>query len=330
MHALPPPSPRHFLTALRRALALACCLAATAGGPAPARAQQPAPAYRVATLGADQTRVWDVFHRRLRELGYVEGQNLVLERRWSHGYEDRLPTLLTELLRADPDVLVTSSTLPSTARIEAAQCKPILVIAVAEPYGACRTFPVARQSQASSAQEISATHLRLARAVVPSASRVAVLTDSNRPFLVDYVRGLEAAAASTGVALHVLDVSGDPDLGRLASAIARDAPDVLIVGPSFMRPDSRRQIVRFASARGIPSVGSYVADGVVVAADYDWARLGRRAAEFVDQLLKGAKATDLATGAPAKFEIIVDGRVAKILGLTIPEPVLSEADQVLD
>lgn len=285
--------------------------------------------YRVATLGADPTQVWDTFQRRLNQLGYVEGRNLVLERRWSHGYEDRLPTLLAEVLRAKPDVLITSM-LPPTGRVTPAQCVPILAIAVWEPYGSCPVSPVARMSQAASAREVSATHLRLTRAALPSASRLAVLTDSDRPFLVEYVRALAAAAAAAGIALHVLDVSGDPDIGRLASAITREAPDALIVGPSFMRPDARRQIVGFATARGIPSVGSYVADGVVIAADYDWIELARRAADFVDQLLKGAKPGDLSTDAPTRFEIIVDGRVAKALRLTIPESLLSQADRVLD
>jgi putative ABC transport system substrate-binding protein len=88
--------------------------------------------------------------------------------------------------------------------------------------------------------------------------------------------------------------------------------------------------VRFATARGIPSIGSYVADGVLIAADYDWTALARRAADFVDQLLKGAKPMDLSTSASPRFEIIVDGRVAKVLGLTIPESVLSQADRVLN
>ena len=114
---------------------------------------QPAAPYRVATLGADPTQVWDVFQRRLRELGYVEGHNLIVDRRWSSGYEDRLPKLMADLLRGNPDVIVTSSMISADTRIEAAPCVPILVIAVAEPYGPCRTYPVARLSEAASAHE---------------------------------------------------------------------------------------------------------------------------------------------------------------------------------
>ena len=326
------PAPRYIAGAFPLSIALSFCVAALLTTPLSAHAQPAAPVYRVATLGADPTLVWDVFQRRLKELGYVEGGNLALERRWSGGYEDRLPRLLTELLHTKPDVLVSSSMVPPTPGIDASRCVPILTIAVSEPYGStCRAYPVARMTQSASAREVSAIHLKLARNLLPSASRFAVLTDSDRPFLADYVKGLETAAAATGATVRVLDVSSDQDIGNLAAAITREAPDLLIVGPSFLRrPDARRQIVSFATARGIPSIGSYVADGVVIAADYDWTALARRAADFVDQLLKGAKPVDLSTGAPTRFEVIVDGRVAKILGLTIPESVLSQADRVLN
>ena len=295
-----------------------------------AETQPSTPVYRVATVGADPTQVWDAFDRRLRELGYVEGGNLMLDRRWSHGYEDRLPTLMNEALRARPDVLITS-TLPPAPQVEARQCVPILAIAVWEPYGSCPISPVARMSQASSARDVGAMHWKLARSAFPAAARLAVLTDSDRPFLVAYVRELQAAAAAAGITLHVLDVSGDPDLGRLASAIKQAAPDLLLVGPSFMPPDSRRQILRFARSRRIPSIGSHIADGVVIAADYDWAQLARRTADLVDQILKGADTSAvLSIAAPAKFEIAIDERIARSLGVTIPQSVRAQADRVLN
>jgi ABC-type uncharacterized transport system substrate-binding protein len=310
---------------------LACFALALLTLPPAAHAQaQPAPAVsRVATLGAAPTQVWDAFQRRLRDLGYVEGHNLILERRWSQGFVERLPALVTELLSAKPDVLV-ASMFPPTARITPAQCVPIVAIAVGEPYGACPTLPVAHMSLTSSAHELSATHLRLAKSAIPSASRVTVVTNSTRPFLLDYVNGLQAAAATLGVAVHVLDVGADPDLGSLAAAIARQAPDALIVGPSFSQPEYRRQIVRYAARGRIPSIGSFLADGVVIAADYDWVELGRRAAGLVDQLLKGVKPADLRGDAPSKFEIVVDLRAAKALGLAIPDSLLAQADQVLE
>ena len=301
-------------------------LALVAPGPS---AQTAAPLFRVAILGADPTQVWDAFERRLRDLGYVEGRNLVLERRWSQGYADRVPGLLADLLRGKPDVLVTD-TLPRTDRIDPGQCVPLLAIGVAEPYGACPVFPVARRSLTSSAKEVSATHLQLALAAVPSASRLLVLTNSKVAFLVDYVRELQAAAKLRGVAVEVFDVSGGSSLADVTSTITRQAPDVLILGPAFDQPEVRRQIVGYATRGRIPAVGSHVMDGVVVAANYDWVDLGRRAARFVDQLLQGAKPADLPATAPPNFEVIVDQRAAKAVGLTVPASLLSRADQVLE
>jgi putative ABC transport system substrate-binding protein len=294
-----------------------------------AHAQPAAPLYRVAILGADPTQVWDAFERRLRDLGYREGRNLVLERRWSQGYSDRVPGLFAELLKVKPDVLVADVFL-RTDRLDPAQCVSLLTIEVAEPYGACRIFPVARKSLASSAQEVSSTHLRLALTAVPSASRLLVLTNSKLAFLVDYVRELQIAAASRGVAVEVVDVASGPTLSDVTSAITRQAPDVLIVGPAFDQPIVRRQIVGYAMRGRIPAVGSHVVDGVVVAANYDWVDLGRRAADFVDQLLKGVKLADLPAAAPTRFEVIVDQRAAKAVGLTIPDSLRSQADQLLE
>jgi len=294
-----------------------------------AHAQQAAPVYRVAILGADPTQVWDAFERRLRDLGYREGRNLVLERRWSQGYSDRVPGLFSELLKVKPDVLVADVFL-RTDRIDPAQCVSLLTIEVAEPYGACRIVPVARKSLASSAKEVSSTHLRLALAAVPSASRLLVLTNSKLAFLVAYVREVQIAAASRGVAVEVVDVASGPTISDVTSAITRQAPDVLIVGPAFDQPIVRRQIVAYAMRGRIPAVGSHVVDGVVVAANYDWVDLGRRAADFVDQLLKGVKLADLPATAPTKFEVIVDQRAAKAVGLTIPDSLRSQADQLLE
>jgi len=301
-------------------------LAVVALGPS---AQTAAPFFRVAILGADPTQVWDAFERRLRDLGYVEGRNLVLERRWSQGHADRVPSLLADLMKAKPAVLVTDTFL-RTDRIDPGQCVPLLAIGVAEPYGACPVFPVARRSLTSSAKEVSATHLQLALAAVPSARHLLVLTNSKLTFLVDYVGELQTAAKLGGVAVEVFDVSGGSSLAEVTATITRQAPDVLILGPAFDQPEVRRQIVGYATRGRIPAVGSHMADGVVVAANYDWVDLGRRAASFVNLLLKGAKPADLPATAPTKFEVIVDRRAAKAVGLTLPASLLSRADQVLE
>ena len=309
-------------------LALLVLFAVAVVAPGPS-AQTAAPVFRVAILGADPTQVWDAFERRLRDLGYAEGRNLVLERRWSQGYADRVPGLLADLMKAKPAVLVTATFL-RTDRIEAAQCVPLLAIGVAEPYGACPVFAVARRSLTASAKEVSATHLQLALAAVPSARRLLVLTNSKLAFLIDYVKELQAAAQPGGVAVEVFDVSDGSSLAEVTGTITRRAPDVLILGPAFDQPQVRRQIVGYAARGRIPAIGSHVADGVVVAANYDWVDLGRRAAGFVDQLLKGTRPADLPATAPTKFEVIVDRRAARAVGLTLPASLLSRADQVLE
>jgi len=321
-----PSSPRPVHLAALVALLVLFALALTVSG---LIAQTAPPAFRVAILGADPTQVWDAFERRLRDLGYAEGRNLVLERRWSQGYADRVPGLLADLVKVKPAVLVTDTFL-RTDRIEPVQCVPLLAIGVSEPYGACPVFPVARRSLAASAKEVSAAHLQLALAAVPSARRLLVLTNSKLAFLVNYVRELEAAAQLGGVGVEVFDVSHGSSMTEVTGTITRRAPDVLILGPAFDQPQVRRQIVGYATRGRVPAVGSHVVDGVVVAANYDWVDLGRRAADFVDQLLKGAKPADLPATAPTKFEVIIDQRAARAVGLTLPASLLSRADQVLE
>ena len=214
------------------ALLVLFAVALVAPGPS---AQTAAPVFRVAILGADPTQVWDAFERRLRDLGYAEGRNLVLERRWSQGYADRVPGLLADLMKVKPAVLVTDTFL-RTDRIDPTQCVPLLAIGVAEPYGACPIFPVARRSLTASAKEVSTTHLQLALAAVPSARRLLVLTNSKLAFLIDYVKELQAAAQPGGVAVEVFDVSDGSSLAEVTGTITRRAPDVLILGPAFDQP----------------------------------------------------------------------------------------------
>ena len=290
-------------------------------------AAQPAVLPRVATLGSEPTGVWDAFERRLTELGWVEGRNVRLERRWSHGFSDRVAALVAEALASRPDVLVASVLPPSTLPAPA-HCMPILAISVAEPYGACRILPVANISPVASARDFSETHLCLAIAAVPSARRVSVVTNSARPFLVEYVAALQRAAHARGIGLTVLELGAG--LESFTDEIVRQSPDVLIVAPSFGDPHARRQIVARATRLRIPAVGAHLMDGVVVAADYDWRELARRAASLVDRILKGADATELDRQAPPKFEVIVDRRAAAAIGLALPDSLLAGADRVLD
>ena len=308
------------------ALTIASTLTLT---PQPAAAQTAAALPRVVTLGSEPTEVWDAFERRLNELGYVDGRTVRLDRRWSHGLSERVPALVAEALATNPDVAV-ASILPPNTGAASARCVPFLAIGVAEPYGACPIFPVVDLSPAASAREVSEMHVRLAVAAVPSATRMTVLTDASRPFLVHYVAGLRRAAEAHGVSLTLLDVSREPDRDGLVASLARQAPDALIVAPSFGQPHARRQMVLSASRMRIPTIGAHLMDGVVVAADYDWRELARRAASFVDRVLRGSPVSELDRRAPAKFEVVVDRRAADAVGLVLPESLVQRADRVLD
>jgi putative ABC transport system substrate-binding protein len=296
---------------------------------AAAQAQAPSPVPRVATLGSQPTDVWDAFERQLSALGYVEGRNVSLERRWSEGFTERVAPLLAELLRAKPDVVVTSI-MPPSAGLDPGSCVPIVTIGIAEPYGTCRVFPVANASAASPARLLSETHVRLAKLAVPSVTRVTVLTDPTKPFLGEYVDAVRRAAHTRGIAIVVLDVGRESTLESLVASIVRQAPDVLILAPGFSEPYARQQVAALARRLRIPTIGSHIADGVVIAADYDWRQLARRAASFVDQILKGARPRQLDRDAPVKFEIVADRRAAEAVGLALPDALLREADHVLD
>jgi putative ABC transport system substrate-binding protein len=289
-------------------------------------AQPSATLPRVATLGSEPTQAWDIFQRRLGELGYMDGRNVVFERRWSHGFAERVPTLVTELLNTRPDVLVTSM-FPPAPPMPPAHCPPMLVIGVAEPYGACRFLPVASMSLASSARDLSGTHFRLATVAMPTVKSVAVVTDSTQPFLREYVTALKAAGAARGVLIGVLDAT-ELDLDGIAAAITRLAPDVLFIAPGFSAPHIRREIVRYAARRRILTIGSHVGDGVAIAADYDWQDLAHRAANFVDRILKGGKLGELSTDASLKFEVVVDRQATTGLGLSLPESLSEPRDRL--
>jgi putative tryptophan/tyrosine transport system substrate-binding protein len=325
-----PSSERHRLDHLGGWILLMLFLvAAPSTAPLAAAPARAAPRYRVGIVGAEPTQVWDAFGRRLQDLGYVEGRNLILERRWFYGYPERMRSLMTELLGMKPNVLVTSMFPPAVA-VDPGHCVPILLIGVGEPYGPCRIFPVVDMSFSSSAKELSAAHLRLTTTAIRSVSQIAVITDSGQSFLRDYVSGLQAAAVSSGVTVYVLDLTRTSDVDSLFAAITRQGPDAVIMAPGLAQPAFRRQIVHYLTTHRIPTIGSHVGDGVVVAADYDWVELGRRAASVVDRILTGVRPADLHLDDAAKLEVTIDLKAASAVGLTIPPSVLQQADRLLE
>jgi putative ABC transport system substrate-binding protein len=270
----------------------------------------------------------------MRERGYVEGQTVVFEARGADGSSERLATLAAELVRLKVDVIVTSTSAAVQAVRRAAATIPVvmtsgnpletgLVASLARPGGnvtGLTTLSV----------ELSAKRLELAREIVPGASRVAILGAGTAASGL-YVRETQAAARALGVRLHVVSAPSPAELDGAFSKIARERPAALLVIPSPVFFGERGRLAALAVTHRLPTVYAsreWVEAGGLIAYGANLADLFRRAAGYVDRILKGARPGDLPIEQPTKFDLVVNARTAKALGLTIPPSVLSRADVV--
>jgi putative ABC transport system substrate-binding protein len=307
----------------------------------PASNAQPSRIPRIGILsGASEqtTPAFDAFRDGLRELGYVEGQNVVLEFRLARGQLDLFPALATELVRANVDVIVTDggNTAPLAAK-QASQTIPIVMAVSGDPVtgGVIASFsrPGGNVTGLTLlAPELSAKRLQLFKDAVPQARRVAVLRNGSNRSSAEYLQTTESAARSVGVTIHAFDVRGLGDLDSVARRIARERLHGLITLPDVVFWNVRAQMVEFAHKTRLPAMfperefvdaGGLMAYGPSVPANF------RRAATFVDKILKGARPADLPVEQPVKFELVVNLRTARALDLTIPSALLQRADQLV-
>ncbi len=319
------------------ALALAILAA-----PLAADAQQSGKVYRVGHLSGSgevaSKPFIDAFRERMRALGYVEGQNLVLDERYAEGKVDRLPSLAQELIHRNPDVLLVSTTPGNLATKAATSTIPIIMVLVADPVGAGIVPNLARPGGnitgiTNIVAELAGKRLELLKEIVPTASRVAVLVnpkDQNAPL---QMRSAEAAARRLGVELHpMLEVRSAGDLEKAfeAAVRARAAAALRMIDPLvFML---RKETAALAAKYRLPVIyptredveaGGLIAYGTNVPEQY------RQAAALVDKILQGAKPADLPVEQPTKFELVINMKTAKALGLKIPQSVLIRADEVI-
>jgi putative ABC transport system substrate-binding protein len=316
------------------ALLLALCL--------PAEAQQPAKVPRIGWLGAgspsNQLARTEAFRQGLRALGYVEGKNIVIEYRHAEGKFDRLPALVAELLRLKVDVIVTGGGPATRAAKEATSMIPIVMANDPDPVADGVVASLARPGGnitglSNYYPEISGKQLELLKETVPRLSRVAVLGDSTRPGYAQSVKELEAAALALKVKLQYHEVLSPKDIDaafRAASKGRADAVLSMTAGPVANPHRTRTAELAVKSrlpaiyrsredveAGGLMSYGIYTPD------------LDRRAATYVDKILKGRKPAELPVEQPMKFEFIINLKAAKQIGLTIPPNVLVRADRVI-
>jgi putative ABC transport system substrate-binding protein len=311
--------------------------------PFAAEAQQPAKIARIGFLAVDlagNPRGPEAFRQGLRDLGYVEGRNVVIEYRDAEGKFERLPALAAELVALKVDVIYAPTVLASLAAKQATRTLPIVLSGVADPVTDGLVTSLARPGGnvtglSNLAPELVGKRLELLKHAVPEVSRVGVLwqpggggerTDK------DMLKAVEVAARALGVRLQFVEARGPADLDRAFSDMTKARADALLVLPYIMFFYERRRLVDLAAKNRLPAMYSsrqYVDDGGLMAYGANLVDLSRRAATYVDKILKGAKPGDLPVEQPTKFELVINLKTAKGLGLTIPQSVLTRADEVI-
>lgn len=323
------------------ALGIGAIVAATAVA-SESRAQASAKVFRVGYIVVatpeEQAHLTRALEDGMRELGYVEGRNVVYERRFAHGDARRLPELAAELVKLGPDVIVTGANPVIEAVRRATTTLPVVMGISRDPVGAGFVASYARPGgnvtglASDPVPDVLGKDLEIFREIVPRAQRVALLWNPLPAGADTYRKAAENAARSLGVALQVVEVRARDDLEPAFDAIARDRVDGVWVLPDPLTFTARRQVVALAAKHRLPAVywqREYVDAGGLVSYGSNVASAFRRAAWYVDRILKGAKAGDLAVEQAAKFELVVNAGTARTLGLTVPQSLLLRADDVI-
>jgi putative ABC transport system substrate-binding protein len=307
----------------------------------PAAAQQPGKVPRIGFLGnstaALEANLIAPFREGLRDLGYVEGKNIVIEWRWAEGKYERFPALIAELFATKVDLIVTAGTPATIALKKATTTLPLVMIAVGDPVGSGLIASLAHPGGnltglTSISPELDGKRLELLREVVPKISHVAVLWNPTSPLQVAAERETQSAAHAMKVKVLSLGVQAEEQLDNAFATILRERPGALLVLADRLFLHHRARIMDFATKHHLPGVHAYVElveAGGLMSYGPSYAGMHRRAAYFVDRILKGTKPADLPVEAPAKFELVVNLKAAKQIGLTIPQSVLYRADKVI-
>jgi ABC-type uncharacterized transport system substrate-binding protein len=308
---------------------------------ASAEAQQQAKVRKIGWLDAGSTgrgsRLGELFLRRLSELGYVEGKNITIEYRSADDKLDRLPALAGELVRLNVDVLVTVTTAAAIAGKNATRTMPIVFIVVADPVAAGLIDSLARPGGnitglTNIAAVLADKRLELLKETVPKLSRVALLWDPQNPGSAEAWKESQLPARALGLQLHSMEVSSADKLEGAFKDATKARSAALAVTPSAVALSNRKQIVELAAKTRLPAIyyrDEFVESGGLMSYGADLDDHYRRAAIYVDKILKGAKPADLPVEQPTKFEFIVNLKAAKQIGLTIPPNVLARADRVI-
>ncbi len=306
-------------------------------------AQQAGRVYRIGFLGASSpsgtSPRLDVFRQGLRELGWVEGQNIVIDYRFAEGRFDRLPDLAAELVRLKVDIIVAAPTPAAVAAKNATETIPIVMISVGEPVGLGLIASLARPGgnitglSYNVGPELFGKGLELLKETVPKVRRVAILSNPANPAQPLFIRDVNVAARSLGVQLQLLEARGPSDFDGAFAAMARERVGALLVVAESLFILHRTRLADLAARNRLPTAygtRESVEAGGLMSYGPSLSDFFRRAATYVDKILKGAKPADLPVEQPTKFELVINLKTAKALGLTIPRSVLIRADKVIE
>jgi ABC-type uncharacterized transport system substrate-binding protein len=280
--------------------------------------------------------IFEAFRQGLRQLGYVEGQTIALEVRWAEGRYERLPELVAELVRLKVDVLVVGNSPAALAAKNATRTIPIVMFA-GDPVGLGLVASLARPGGNLTGLsyfnvELNSKRLELIKQLVPGLTRVAVLRNPTVAIHATFWQETAAAAEKLGVALQPIQVRGPEDFDA-AFAAARDNAQALLAFDDAMTIAYRSRVVALAASSRLPAMygfREFPDDGGLMSYGPNFVILFQRAATFVDKVLKGAKPADLPVEQPTKFELVINTKAAKALGLTVPPSLLARADEVIE
>jgi putative tryptophan/tyrosine transport system substrate-binding protein len=309
---------------------------AAAAWPVAARAQQAAmPVIGALVIGnIDPAQFWLVFRQGLRDLGYVVGQNIRFEFRSAEGQADRLPELAAELVRLNVDIIVTWFTPPAQAAKQATREIPIVMADAGDPVGTGLIASLSRPGGnvtgiAGITAELAGKCVELIRDIVPSARRVAALTNVTDPFSKPFLENIQRGGEATGTTIDPIRISSREEFEAAFAEMEKKRPDAVIVQPSL--PGKRA--TELALKHRVPAVSVarwFAEEGGLMSYSPRWPELFRQAGVYVDKILKGAKPADLPVVQPTKFELVINLRTAKALGLDIPPTLLARADEVIE